>query len=117
MTPEERDTAYTALQTDLRNRLALQNSLDEISAEQTEIRQKGNERELAISIFQGDDPTGIPFKIANAYRVGDITQPMYDRLMSTLNTSGVGVDVPNVELAIQATMQEDPQLAREMGFQ
>lgn len=116
MTPEERDTAYTALQTDLRNRLALQNSLDEISAEQTEIRQKGNERELAISIFQGDDPTGIPFKIANAYRVGDITQPMYDRLMSTLNTSGVGVDVPNVELAIQATMQEDPQLAREMAL-
>jgi hypothetical protein len=96
--------------------LALQNSLDEISAEQTEIRQKANERNLAISIFQGDDPTGIPFRIANAYRVGDITQPMYDRLMSTLNTSGVGVDVPNVELAIQATMQDDPQLAREMAL-
>lgn len=116
MTTEERDAAYTALQTDLRNRLALQNSIDEITAEQTEINQKGNERDLAISIFQGDDPTGIPFKIANAYRVGDITQPMYDRLMSTLNTSGVGVDVPNVELAIQVTMQEDPQLAREMAL-
>jgi hypothetical protein len=116
MTSQERDAAYTALQTDLRNRLALQNSLDEISAEQTEIRQKANERNLAISIFQGDDPTGIPFRIANAYRVGDITQPMYDRLMSTLNTSGVGVDVPNVELAIQATMQENPQLAREMAL-
>lgn len=116
MTPEERDAAYTALQTDLRNRLALQNSLDQISAEQTETRQKANERDLAISIFQGDDPTGIPFKIANAYRVGDISQPMYDRLMSTLNTSGVGVDVPSVELSIQATMQDDPELARQMAL-
>ena len=39
MTPEERDAAYTALQTDLRNRLALQNSMDTLTAEQTEIRQ------------------------------------------------------------------------------